>query len=63
MMNTVQPIVNVNYNTIDIKYDCVDGNHFVYVGLGDQVRRLSFPDRVSAGAFISSMYSYTKLKG
>lgn len=63
MMNTVQPIVNANYNTMDIKYDCVDGNHFVYVGLGDQVRRLSFPDRVSAGAFISAMYGYTKLKG
>lgn len=57
-----QPIINNVSENFSIRYDSTCGSHFVYVGLGNQVRRLYFPTKESAGEFIQSISKYSKLK-
>ena len=61
-MTNAESIVAVSNESIDVKYDNVGENHFVYVGLNDQVRRVQFPTRSMALQFMDSMYGYAKLK-
>ena len=62
MDNIATPIINSHNDKLDIKYNIHNGNHMVYVGLGDQVRRVIFPTKESAGSFIKSLSLYRNLK-
>lgn len=55
-------IIKINNEVMDVRYDCDNGNHFVYVGLGDQVRRIMFSSAEPAIKLIDSLACYTKLK-
>lgn len=61
-MNKTEKIIAVSKESIDVKYDNIGDNHFVYVGLNDQVRRVQFPTRSMALQFMDSMYGYSKLR-
>ena len=56
------PIIDTHSDKLAIKYDCHNGDHLVYIGLDDQVRRLVFPTKELAGSFIKKLSVYRKLK-
>lgn len=55
------PIISVD-NEFNVRYDFSDGCHNVYVGLGGQVRRVSFPTAKLAGDFVASLDYYYNVK-
>lgn len=59
---TTVPIINAHTDKLVIKYDFHNGDHLVYIGLDDQVRRLAFSTKELAGSFIKQMNTYRKLK-
>lgn len=61
-MDIAVPIINAHTDKLVIKYDFHNGDHLVYIGLGDQVRRINFSTKELAGSFIKQMNTYRKLK-
>ena len=49
-------------NEVTVKYDYVRENHFVYFGLNDNVRRLSFPTKDEAMRLVNSLSCYGKVR-
>ena len=55
------PIVSVD-SGFNVSYDFSNGCHNVYVALGGQVRRVSFPTAKLAGDFVASLDYYYNIK-
>ena len=55
------PIISVD-NGFNVRYDFSNGCHNVYVALGGQVRRVSFPTAKLAGDFVASLDYYYNIK-
>jgi len=56
-----QNIVPVG-NEFSVTYDYANGWHNVYVGLGGQLRRISFPTKENAHDFLTSVAQYRNVK-
>ena len=55
------PIISAG-NEFNVSYDFSNGCHNVYVGLGGQVRRVSFHTAKLAGDFVASLDYYYNIK-
>lgn len=51
-----------NNDMLNIKYDICGDNYLIYVGHGDNVRRIAFQSEESAINFFKSISMYNSLK-